>query len=286
VLADASPVIVIGAGRSGTNLLRDIICTFDGFDTWPCDEINYIWRHGNRGAPTDELTPADARPEVVRYIRQAFVKQRRRCGGDTLVEKTCANSLRVGFVYATLPEARFVYIARDGRDVVASAMHRWTASLDVKYLARKARFVPPADLPYYALKYGRSRLSRFGTTERRVSTWGPRFDGMTELVRSQSLAEVCARQWLTCVESAEQQFAEYVSPSQLFRLRYEDLVTDPSSKIRCLADFIGATGASAHRFPRVSATQVGRWRSTLSTNDQAAVSTVFGDALAARGYES
>ena len=43
-----TPVIVVGTGRSGTNMLRDALCVLPGFDTWPCDEGNYIWRHGNR----------------------------------------------------------------------------------------------------------------------------------------------------------------------------------------------------------------------------------------------
>ena len=39
--------MIIGAARSGTNMLRDVLTSLDGVDTWPCDEINYIWRHGN-----------------------------------------------------------------------------------------------------------------------------------------------------------------------------------------------------------------------------------------------
>ena len=38
-----TPVIIIGAPRSGTNMLRDILTNFEGIETWPCDEINYIW---------------------------------------------------------------------------------------------------------------------------------------------------------------------------------------------------------------------------------------------------
>ena len=125
-MTDPAPVVVVGAGRSGTNLLRDLVCSFPGLATWPCDEINYIWRHGNRDAPTDELTADDARPEVVRYVRRAFDRQRRRAGGDAVVEKTCATTLRVAFAHRIVPEARFVVIVRDGRDVTASAMQRTT----------------------------------------------------------------------------------------------------------------------------------------------------------------
>ena len=44
---DFIPLIIIGAGRSGTNILRDSLCKVDGVVTWNCDEINPLWRHGN-----------------------------------------------------------------------------------------------------------------------------------------------------------------------------------------------------------------------------------------------
>ncbi len=61
----------------------------------------------------------------------------RRDDADVVVEKTCANSLRVPFVDRVVPEARYVFIRRDGLDAVGSAMARWKAPLDIPYLARK-----------------------------------------------------------------------------------------------------------------------------------------------------
>ena len=48
-------VIIIGAPRSGTNMLRDALTALPDCGTWPCDEINYVWRHGNVGFPSDEF---------------------------------------------------------------------------------------------------------------------------------------------------------------------------------------------------------------------------------------
>lgn len=283
-MVDESPVVVIGAGRSGTNLLRDLICSHDGFGTWPCDEINYIWRHGNRDNPVDELRPEDARPEVVRYIRRAFDKQRERQGGGVVVEKTCASSLRVGFVDAVLPEARFVCIVRDGRDVVASAMDRWTASLDLRYLARKARFVPLGDLPYYGLRYLGARIHRLRPREQRVGSWGPRFVGMRELLADTTLSEVCAYQWRRCVDAADEQLRT-IDSARVHRLRYEDLVASPAEETRRLEEFLGVPPSGASAGPKVSSTSVGRWRTALSPSDQDLVGAITGDSLFAHGYE-
>ena len=59
-----TPVIIIGSGRSGTNMLRDIITSIDGFETWDCDEINPIWRYGNRDYPTDEIPISKLTPKI------------------------------------------------------------------------------------------------------------------------------------------------------------------------------------------------------------------------------
>jgi Sulfotransferase family len=279
-------VIVIGAGRSGTNLLRDIICSLDGFGTWPCDEINYVWRHGNRSAPSDELQPSDARPDVKRSIHRAFERQARRRGVATLVEKTCANSLRVAFVQEVFPDARFVSIVRDGRDVVSSAMKRWTAPLDIPYVARKARFVPPADLPYYATRYLGARLRRVRSPEGRLGSWGPRFHGMPELLAERPLAEVCARQWLRCVEAAETQQAASVDAERLHRVRYEELVHKPTEEIGRLVAFLGASMPPSGRVPDLKTGSVGVWRSQLSLPDQAVVISVVEGALRSLGYSA
>ena len=125
------PVIIIGAGRSGTNMLRDLLAQLPQFSTWPCDEINYIWRHGNRGFATDEFAREMADDKTARYIRKQFQKFAAKHPGTSVVEKTCANSLRCGFIHQIFPEARFIHIMRDGRDVAASAALRWNAKLDI-----------------------------------------------------------------------------------------------------------------------------------------------------------
>ena len=183
VLAHAAqPVIIIGAGRSGTNMLRDVLTKLEGVDTWPCDEINYIWRQGNRDHPTDEFTAAHATDDVTHSIRSAFsrrIRQSDLCnyaeGRRFILEKTCANSLRVPFVDAVLPEARYIFLIRDGRDVVASARKRWQAPLDIPYLLAKARYVPPSDLLYYASRYLGNRLSRQRSAEKEVVGLGTTF---------------------------------------------------------------------------------------------------------------
>ena len=117
---DQQPIVIIGAARSGTNMLRDVLTNIHGIGTWPCDEINYVWRDGNARYPTDELLPRHATARVKHFIRKKFKQMAQGLNCRILIEKTCANSLRVPFVNEIFPHARFIFLIRDGRDVVAS----------------------------------------------------------------------------------------------------------------------------------------------------------------------
>ena len=109
-------------------MLRNIVADFDGVATWPCDEINYILRHGNLFHPSDEFSARQVTPKVKKYIKSTFEKFGESVSADIILEKTCANSLRVKFLNKIFPEAKYIFIVRDGIDATGSAKLRWTAN--------------------------------------------------------------------------------------------------------------------------------------------------------------
>jgi hypothetical protein len=257
-----------------------------GYGTWPCDEINYIWRHGNATHANDEFSRELARPGVKRFIRAAFARVAIAQGARTVVEKTCANSLRIGFVDEILPETKFIFLVRDGRDVVASSIERWRAPLELRYLYKKAKFVPVSDLPYYAFRYLSNRFAKLFSSEKRLATWGPRFDGMEELVRTKTLAEVCARQWTRCTEKAEEEFAK-IDAARVHRLRYEDVVRQPARALQETARFLNVV-LSEKQADQLTAsvrkTSVGRWQQALDAGTQQRLEPILESTLKRHGY--
>lgn len=231
------PVVIIGAPRSGTNMLRDVLTRLPGVGTWPCDEINYIWRHGNVRYPSDAFPSDLARPEVVAYIRRQFEKVGKSRSLIFVLEKTCANSLRVGFVDKILPDTKYIYIVRDGRDVVASAVKRWKAELDLTYILQKVRYVPVSDLPYYGLNYLGNRIYRLFSKESRLALWGPKLDGMDSILAGHDLAGVCAIQWRECVNHADYALCQIPS-ERVYQLSYESFVAHPVLELGRLCDFL------------------------------------------------
>lgn len=271
-----TPLVIIGAPRSGTNLLRDLVTSLPGCETWPCDEINAIWRHGNVRLGHDELRREDARPRVARSIRRRFEALARSTSAEVVVEKTCANSLRVGFVDEVLPEARYLFIVRDGRDAVASALERWTAPFDGAYTARKARYVPLLDAPHYLSRMVASRLHRRRSTDGRVASWGPRMADLDAHLDRDALDVVVARQWRSCVEASLDDFAE-ISPERVMRIRYEELVAEPRRIVADVAAFVGVPNRlDEDLLARVTPRSIGQYGERLDADAVRRVEQVVG----------
>jgi hypothetical protein len=153
--------------------------------------------------------------------------------GVRVLEKTCANSLRVEFVRAVFPEAFVIHLIRDGRAVSESARRMWRAKPQLGYLVEKVRWVPVSDIPYYGWRYLRYQAARFRSRESVQGSWGPRFEGLDELSVKLPLLEVCGVQWSKCVEAAAASLGGM--PQELcLTLRYEDLVREPLSLSRKL----------------------------------------------------
>ena len=279
-------IVIIGAPRSGTNMLRDILCQFDKVSTWPCDEINYIWRHGNLSHPSDELPEKLATSSIKNYIRRRFNWVAEKNKASFVVEKTCANSLRVPFVDEVIRDAKYIYIVRDGLDVIGSARLRWTAKLDVPYIFRKMRFVPLLDLPYYALRYLRSRVYRLLSSDNRLEFWGPSLKGMDLLLKKYNLNEICALQWKKCVDYSDLAFSK-IPDNKVYKLRYEDFVESPVQELIKIIDFIGLNVPDStikDSVKSVSSKSVGKGREKLTSVDKDSLMKIIDDTMVKHGY--
>lgn len=279
-------VIIIGAPRSGTNMLRDVLTSLEGIETWPCDEINYIWRHGNVGYPSDEIPAEMAVPKVKNYIRRQFNSIAKKNNADIVIEKTCANSLRVPFVDRVLPDAKYIFIYRDGVDATGSAKLRWTAKFDLEYVLEKVRFVPKWDLPYYALRYFWARIYRLFSKEKRLAFWGPALKGMGDILKKHTLEEVCALQWQRCVELSEKAFAN-MPEDKVIRVRYESFVQTPKDELKRILRFVDkdVVDESVEKaVSAVSARSLGKGRKLLGIEKVKQLEALVGDTLKRYGY--
>lgn len=127
------PIFVMGIGRSGTTVLATTLSLHR--EVALLNEPKALWHAGvghedvlgsyDRGAARYRLERADADRKVSRRLARLygaclFWTRRRR-----VIEKNAENVHRVDFLRAIFPDARFLLLTRNGRDVCQS-IHRWS----------------------------------------------------------------------------------------------------------------------------------------------------------------
>lgn len=122
-----APIVLGGCGRSGTTLLRMML---DSHRRICCGPESSVFRR--RAIDADALAERFGfdRAEVRRIrdaapSRPAFIEAfaglcMRKAGKQRWAEKTPRNISRIGEIFRCFPEARFVHVLRDGRDVACS----------------------------------------------------------------------------------------------------------------------------------------------------------------------
>lgn len=232
------PIIIIGAARSGTNMLRDILSQLENHTTWDCDEINPIWRHGNLNHPNDVFNEEMARPSVMKFIRNQFAKIAHKNNVNNVIEKSCANSLRIPFIDKILPEAKYIFIYRDGRDATASASLRWKAPFELSYTMKKIKYLPLSDIPYYGFKFGLNRIKQIFSKDKKLAFWGLNLENMQNKIANRSLFEISALQWKEATEKANNDLKK-INPERVYKISYEKFVTRPSEELSKIVKFLG-----------------------------------------------
>jgi sulfotransferase family protein len=272
-----SPVLIIAAARSGTKMLRAALAQSPELVEFPYD-ANYLWKFGHYGVDHDELMPQDATDSVVRFIRRQFDRRLDRSAAKRVLEKSVPNSLRVGFVRAVYPECKIIHLFRDGRDVTASARECWQSSMfsqriqSKRDLLKKIVEFPFLDawpyLVHYAGTYGRRLVAR----QTHVASWGPRFKGIDDAVRTRPLTEVCGLQWARCVERSLEDLSSLKEDIDYLHVRYEDLVARPVFELDRICRFADIGDPDPiRRFAeaRITDRRIGSWRNAITGDELA-----------------
>ena len=221
------PIVIVGAPRSGTNVLRDVMTMHPSLCTWPCDEINYLWRHVKPSFSSDEYPVGLLNQSYKKFISRHFSSISKSYNSSVVVEKTCANSLRLPFVDAALDYSPFfVFIHRNPYDAIVSAVNAWNKKPSLLYLAKKSRFIPVSDYTFYICTFFPQVLDKFNIRpSRSASWWGPKFKGYSNLLGLDTLT-LASHQWSRCV-SLSSSFISNLDPSRYYSLSYESFVHNP-----------------------------------------------------------
>ncbi len=282
------PVFLLGAGRSGTKFLRDMIGTSEDVSTIPYD-VGYIWRYGNDECTHDELVPEMLNNSIEQYIKKTLPKlvinpDALDTKSTIFIEKSVPNTLRPAFVHSIYPEAKFIHLIRDGRAVTESALRLWKTPPPKGYLLKKLKYFPVENYRY-AIRYIVSRLLKSIIPNSKQQVWGPRYIGINEDIKTLPLEIVCARQWRKCVEVSLSQLGE-LNQENIIEVRYEDLMKD-SHEIEKICDFLGLNDKQlvVENFERiVNRSHTNKWKTSFSYEQLGAINKEIGSLNEKLGY--
>jgi len=225
---DLNPIIIIGSARSGTTILGKILSKHPNIAYWV--EPKYIWKYRNPNINNDIREASEATDLVAEYIRRKFLKYQYTFQKKRFMEKTPSNRFRISFINEVYPDAIFINIIRDGRDVALSAYKKWTEPHDKSAYSRRFSLndLPLKDLPYYICDFLRQFIIQQFIPEK-LKKWGPISPEIIKYSKK-SVEEACAFQWKQCTEKSLKDF-DKISSERVITFKYEDFLKSPEKHL-------------------------------------------------------
>jgi len=217
-----TPVFIIGSGRSGTTLLGDMFAMhpkvtyiYEPYDLWaavhPATDFLQLYKHGEHHCMLD----ADAVTGKTRIRFQRLMKPRRSC---TLVEKTPINALRLGFLDAIAPGAKFIHIMRDGIEVARSIERIASVQWPMAFRPPMNQWWGINDAKWTAL-----------VQDGRAAGYYPE-----EVSQLTTDAQRGAYEWILSMHEMDRWRSRL--GSRLIELRLEDLISEPRKMLKSAVD--------------------------------------------------
>jgi len=290
---------IIGAPRSGTTILCDVLGEHREIES--ISEPYFIWDWKSGGGLDDVRTAADVTPENAGFIRREFSHALENSGKKILVEKTPENCFRVPFMHEVFPEAKWIFLYRNGLDVIASMNIEWRRRVDMVQKRDLKALWKTAKRMVMRQKHNRHRVlaliheatQNFSLKPGRLfnkakwqgrAAWGPRFPGwQQELDRCDNPVAFNARQWAECSHAARAGL-EGIDPSRILRISYEDLVQNREETIREIETFL-SVDHQPDLGAELSPSSLGKWKSYFSKDDVALIESIIETQQSELGYK-
>ena len=225
------PVFIVGTGRSGSTVLGVLLSMHR--DVGFLNEPKALW-HAVRpggdvfgqyepGKPARyALNQADATDAVRRRARRLFGAYLKATGSKRVADKYPELIFRVPFVLEIFPDARFVFLIRDGRDTCRS-IESWSRRRGVRSSGQTHDWWGADNLKW------RLMLEQLVPREKDLA------GSIDEIRGFDRHVDMAAVEWVVTMREGLRHAERY--PRSVHKIRYESLVTIPRRELSELMDF-------------------------------------------------
>ncbi|MCA9952561.1 MAG: sulfotransferase [Anaerolineales bacterium] len=224
------PIFIIGVGRSGTTILGTLLSMHPqvGF----LNEPKAIWHtiypeedvigHYDLGPARYRLDMEDASRIVKRNASRLFGDYLALTFSERLLDKNPELTFRVPFIQAIFPDAKFIFLVRNGWNT-CNSIDKWSRS--------------------YAVRIKGETHDWWGVNDRKwqllieqVVKPDPLFREMLPAIAElQDNRDRAAVEWIVTIREGLAQFTQH--PNSIMLLQYEQLLAQPRQKLTELLEF-------------------------------------------------
>ncbi len=215
------PIFIVGCSRSGTTVTFDTIRNSCQLIAFP-NEIPQFW-HSLFGPWDNNWVSecADTQNANPEHRAKTLAHFYARLGKGQVMDKSCINILRIPYLHALFPDAKFIYIHRDGRDNVSSLMDGWRHNRHFNLAPLLGAIPGPVSI-----------------NEGEFDDWCFFLPSQWQQYNSAPLEEVCAHQWITANARALEA-KQLVPEDKWIQFPYENIVDSPVDTFNEIFDRLG-----------------------------------------------
>jgi len=293
-------VFIVGSPRSGTTILEDILSVHPAIASWY--EPYYLWERFFPCIENDVWEVKYLNKNAKRRMRKEFEIFAEKSGKPIIADKLPAHSFNIRNIGRIFPNAKWIHILRDGRDVTLSIKKEWQERSEI---VQRKSVVALAKVVFIMLKiqpYWRYRIMAviYELRTRNLLTpsayfnksrwggeagWGPRFPGWKAYLQTHSTLEFNAMQWVKCVEAVRENWPGLRDENKIV-IRYEDLLQKPEVTLTAVFETIGVKPTSEvfQRMPTLKNNNFDKWRQEFAPEEIKDILPILNPMLRETGY--
>lgn len=228
----SAPIFILGTGRSGTTILGQVLSMHRGvgflnepkalwFSINPLDDLIGSYSRGEARYLLDER---DATEEVKRSAHQLYGFYRMLTGSPRVVDKYPEMIFRVPYLKAIFPDAKFIFLVRNGWDTVQSIEH-WSQRLGEQVKGEKHDWWGANNRKWRLL------IAQVASQDRLLA---PHLDEIKTFTRHEDMAAV---EWVLTMRKGLEVAKKF--RESVYVLNYEELTETPRETCLALTEFFG-----------------------------------------------